>query len=305
MARARNKRKASNPRRGTRLQPPLARTEVERPLREPRPNQLWPGRVRAWIARANRAVLAAVGAGLIAIITGWVTDLPHALHRLFSGSPPLLTVNGRPTQSTDIGAADPCEISGTFVVPGMVRAAGNIRTGQLASLINGAADADSTSGTYTLQAAPNETVVVTAIHTVVASRAPAPRATIISIQSGCAGAALQKFSVSVNLDAANLTPQVHVGGNRGTGARLPNGLQTVVTNNGPILIDFTATTHKYDVRWRFRVDYTVNGQQKSAWIQDGSQPFQTIASRPDDSGYTFTLNPDQTSWASQGGVANQ
>jgi hypothetical protein len=252
-------------------------------------------------------VLAAIGAGIIAIITGWVTDLPHVFSRVLNGSPPLLTVDGRPTQSAVLGA-EPCEIAGAFVVPATVRASGNVRTGQLASLVRGAADEESTSGTYTLQAAPGKTVVVTAIHTVVTSRVLAPRATIVDIESGCVGAAMPRFSVSVNLDAANLTPKVRVEDNSRAGASLaglPHGLQTAVTNSGPILIDFAATTHRYDVRWRFRVDYTVNGQQKSAWIENGSQPFHTVARRPGDTALTFHLNPDHTSWTAQSGRANQ
>jgi hypothetical protein len=240
-------------------------------------------------------VLAAIGAGLIAIITGYVTNLPHVVSRALSETPQPLTAVGRSSQQ-DLGGADPCEIQGTFIVPRILHVANNMRTGQLAGLVSGAADADSTSGTYILQAAPSQTVVITAIHTVLVRRVPARRATVVNIKLGCAGAAPSTYYVSINLDASNLTPKVEIGDTRGLKTRLVNGLESIVTNGAPILIDFTAETHKYDVNWKLRVDYTANGQEKTVWIQNGSRPFHTVATRAHDTALAFTLNGDQSSW---------
>lgn len=273
-----------------------ARAEDQGPVSGQRDNTGTP-RLPHWVASANKAVLAAVGAGLIAIITGYVTDLPHAVSRALSGKPQPLTAAGNTAQQ-DLGGADPCEVQGSFIVPGILHPAANIHAGQLAALVSGAADADSTSGKYTLQAAPNQTVVITAIHTVLVRRVPARRATLVNIEPGCAGAAPPTYYVSIDLDASNLTPKVEVGDTQGLKTRLVHGLESIVSNGAPILIDFTAETHKYDVNWKLRVDYTTNGQEKSVWIQNGSRPFHTVAARPYDAGLAFALNEDQSSWTS-------
>jgi hypothetical protein len=252
-------------------------------------------RLFRWVGSANKAVLGAIGAGLIAIITGCVTNLPHVVSRALSGTPKPLTAAGHTSQQ-DFGGADPCELQGSFIVPGTPHVAENIRTAQLAALVSGTADAESTSGTYTLQAAPDQTVVITAIHTVLVRRVPTPRATLVLVSPDCAGAAPPTYYVSVNLDGANLTPKVEIGDTRGLKTRLVNGLQSIVSNGAPILIDFTAETHKYDVKWKLRVDYTANGQEKSVWIQNGSRPFHTAATQRYDAGLAFTLNDDQSTW---------
>jgi hypothetical protein len=77
-----------------------------------------------------------------------------------------------------------------------------------------AADINSTSGTYTLQAPPAETIVVTAIHVVVVKRVPAPHATAIYVDpgdscgSGGPGVAMPTWGIEVNLDSVNLKPKM-------------------------------------------------------------------------------------------------
>jgi hypothetical protein len=231
--------------------------------------------------------------------------LPHLLANAVTGSPPPLTVAGGVSPNNS-PPADPCSLQGIFVVPGTLDPSHTLSTDQLSALVQNAADAESTSGTYTLQAQPNQTLIITAIHTVVIKRVPAQRSTVVDIEPGCAGAAPPTYLVSVNLDGTNLTPKVQIEDANGAGkTTLVHGLQAIVTNGSPILIDFEADTSRYDVIWKFRIDYTVNGQAKIAWIQNGSQPFHTVAARKDDTGLLFTLNTDETSWTSQSEPVNR
>jgi hypothetical protein len=148
-----------------------------------------------------------------------------------------------------------------------------------------------------LQAAPNTTVVITAIHTVVIERVRAPRETIVTLSSGCVGAPQPTYNVSVNLDAYNLTPKLELETANPRLKIVPaHGLQAIVTNGSPILINYSAETQKYAVAWKFRIDYTVNGQQKSAWIPEGSQQFRTVAARRGDPQVIFALPEGENTW---------
>ncbi len=303
MPKARNKNRLDRQRRNARSQQPLTKTQIESRRPERRQYDTWPHRFRRWIVTANKAVLAALGAGIIGIITASVTGLPHLIAEHLTTSPPLTVAGGSsPDDSTPV---DPCELDGTYFVLGTLHPAHTVSTNQVSALVHDAANVDvgSTYGTYTLQAAPNETVVITAIHTVVLRRVPTPHATIVDVESFCPGAATappNTYDVSVNLDAANLTPKVQLENTDGvSGTTLVHGLQAVVTNGSPILIDFEADTSKYDVTWKLHIDYNVNGQQKTAWIQNGSLPFHTVAGRPDDTALEFTLNQDFTSWTTK------
>jgi hypothetical protein len=260
-------------------------------------------RLLNWIVTANKAVLAAVGAGILGIVTGAIIGLPHLLSTKVFGSPPL-AVAGNPSPDI-VSSADPCSLQGSFIVPGTLHQAGTVSTGQLAALLKNAVDFDSTDGTYTLQASPGQTVVITAIHTIVLRRIPAPRATEVQVNSMCAGAAPVIYSLSINLDATNLTPKIQIEDPGEAGKMTTvHGLQTIVTNDDPIIIDFAATTHRYDVTWRLLIDYTVNGQSRTALIQNGSQPFHTIAGRDGDTALTFMFNFNQSSWTIQNGLQN-
>ena len=55
-----------------------------------------------------------------------------------------------------------------------------------------------------------------------------------------------------------------------------------MTNDHPIELDFRASTSKYEVTWKIRVDYTVAGEKKTVWVQDDDdKPFHAVAARPD------------------------
>ena len=131
-----------------------------------------PRRLLDWIVTANKAVLAAVGAGIIAAITASVAALPHLLANAVTGSPAPLTVAGGVSPNNS-PPANPCSLQGVFVVPRPLHPSHVISTDTLSALVQNTADAASTSGTYTLQAQPNQTLVITAIHTVLIKRFPA------------------------------------------------------------------------------------------------------------------------------------
>lgn len=305
MPKARNKRRLNRRRRNASSNKPLTGSQPNRHPSEHQQRGPWRHRLLNWLVTANKAALAAIGAGVLGAITAAVIGLPHLLADRVLGSPPPLTVAGGPASGT-AAAADPCSLSGYFVVPGTLHPRGTVSTNQLAALLNNAADADSSSGTYVLQANPGQTVVITAIHTIVIRRVPATRATEIEADSMCAGAAPVIYYVSINLDATNLTPKVQIGDPARAG-KMTNvhGLQTIVTNENPIVIDFDATTKKYDVTWKLLIDYTVNGQSRTAWIQNGSQPFHTVAGRRDDTGLTFDFDFTSNSWTIHNGSPDQ
>lgn len=299
MAKAKSKNRLGRKRLGAQSRQPSAKTPVKGRQAGSRQHRTWPHRFFGWIATANKAVLAAIGAGLIAAITASVAGVPHLLAEHLSSSPPLTVANGSPPASSVTG--NPCELQGTYIEPGTLNLAQTLSTKQVSTLVPGIpADLGSTSGTDTVQAQQNDTVVITAIHTVVLKRIPAPRVTVVDIESGCAGAAAAPppiYDVSVNLDASNLTPKVKLENGAGIGkTALVHGLQAIVTNGSPIIISYEANTSRYDVTWELRIDYTINGQQKSDWIENGSQPFQTIAEIPSDRGLRVTPNSDLTSW---------
>lgn len=252
------------------------------------------------IKAANKAALAAIGAGIIGVITTSVMTLPRFIAPVFS--PPLspLEITGFPYPDNSI-TDNACGLTGVFVVPGTihpppaVRPLPTISTGNLYDIVRRAVNAESTSGMYTLQAAVGKTVVITGMHTVVFKRIPAPRSTVFDIQSGCAGAPPWTYSVSVDLDAKNVTPKIQLFNPMGNKISTVHGLQNIVTNGMPIIINFNAYTTRYDVIWKLRIDYTVDGQPQTAWIQRDSNPFHTIAMRNDDTGIYAQLNESSIS----------
>jgi hypothetical protein len=150
-----------------------------------------------------------------------------------------------------------------------------------------AADPDATSGEYVLQARAGQTIVVTAFHTVLIRRVPAPRATVVTVFSPCAGAPEIFYHASVDLDAADPTPKLTKTVNESK--RVPvDRFEDTVTNDSPLVLDFEASSAKYDVTWKFRIDYTVDGQSKTAWIPDATHAFHTLATRPDAPELTYS-----------------
>lgn len=279
------------------------RTSAKAPSNNRRPQQhhTWPRQIFMWFVSANKAVLAAIGAGLLAVITAWVIGLPHLLAVTFGGSAPALTAAG-----DNPVAVNACSLGGDFLIPGVRHEPRTLSTAQLTALVRDAADPMSSSGTYTLQAKRGDTVVITSVHTIVLKRIPAQRATVIVVNSGCEGCCGPSgtaYSLQVDLDASNLTPQASLENfstQSVTGIRI-KGLRAVVTNSSPIIIDLEGDTYKYDVLWKLRIDYTVNGQSQTTWIENGSKPFHTVANLNADRWIYFTLNANQTSWTQTSG----
>ena len=294
MTNAKNKNRLDRRRRRAQLRQPSTKAPVESRQPESRHHDTWLHRLLGWVLTANKAVLAAIGAGLIATITASAAGFPHLLVEHLSSSPPLTVAGGSPPANSV--PIDPCELQGAYIVPGTLHPAHTLSTNQVSALTEIPADPGLTSGTDTLQAQPNDTVIITAIHTVVLRRIPAPHATVVDIEPGCSGAGggaqiPVTYDVSINLDAANLTPKVKLESTDGIRKTiLVHGLQAIVTNGSPLLINYDADTSKYDVTWKLRIDYTVNGQQKTDWIENGSVPFHTIAALPSDTELLLTLN---------------
>lgn len=164
-----------------------------------------------WVITANKALLTAISAGLVGIVTAWVTGLPNLLVAQLSDPAPPLTATGtsspgkHPAQSTE----EDCALADVYAVPGTGYAIRPRSTADLSAWLKDAADPDATSGEYVLQARAGQTDVVTAFHTVLIRRVPAPRATVVTVSPHCvaAGAPEIFYHASVDLDAADPTPK--------------------------------------------------------------------------------------------------
>jgi hypothetical protein len=173
-------------------------------------------------------------------------------------------------------------------------------TRQVTSLINDPEQIDvgSTDGTYTVQASPSQPVIITAIHVVVLRRVPASRATEVEVAPTCfseGGGTV--INMSINLDDRSLSPKITTPDPANPNQAITlHGLETLVTNDSPIILNFEATTNKYYVTWEILIDYTANGELKQALIENGSHPFQTMAPRPDDKGLIVAYNAKQNAW---------
>ena len=175
-------------------------------------------RLRGWLASANKLVLAAIGAGIAGIITAAVIAIPHTLATVLQSPVPLTILGGASPGLQPSGATggtlrgiapgtDACGLAGVYVVRGNVEVRGTVTTTDVAGLVTKAAFANETNGRYVLQASPGQTAVLTGIHTVLLRRLPASTvpATVVVVDSGCAGAPLIQYDASIDLDAANLT----------------------------------------------------------------------------------------------------
>jgi hypothetical protein len=172
-------------------------------------------------------------------------------------------------------------------------------TRQVTSLMNDPEDIDVgvTDGTYTLQASPSEPVIITAVHVVVLRRVPAPRATEVEVAATCSSSGATLINMSINLDDRSLSPKITTPDPANPNHAITlHGLQTLVTDDSPIIMDFEASTNKYYVTWEILIDYTVNGESKEALIENGSQPFQTMAPRSDDKGLIVAYNASKNAW---------
>lgn len=163
----------------------------------------------------------------------------------------------------------------------------SMTTNQVSALINSAADIDlgSTFDTYTLEASPGQTVVITAVHTILTRRVPAPRATEVEVVPTCSAQPALFFNLVIDLDGSNLLPKITT-----LDPDDPNrtisliGLQATVTSDSPVVIKLRASTNKYD------------GRSKQALIENGSRPFHTMAVRSDDAGLIVTFNYRKNIW---------
>ncbi|MEV7364422.1 hypothetical protein ACGFYM_09985 [Streptomyces sp. NPDC048231] len=281
------------PRRNTWQRRTMARTQG-RSRSSGRPRRItWARRFLGWIITANKALLAAVSAGLIGIVTAWVTGLPNLLvAQLTDPAPPLTATGTSSPGSSETARRHPaptkedCDLAGVYAVPGTGYAIRPRSTSELSAWLKDAADPDATSGTYVLQARAGQTVVVTAFHTVLIKKVPAPRATVVTVSPPCEGAPEIFYHASVDLDAAEPTPKLTKTVDR---KRVPvDRFEDTVTNDSPLILDFKASSAKYDVTWKFRIDYTVDGQTKTAWIPDATHSFHTLATRVDAPALTYT-----------------
>jgi hypothetical protein len=257
------------------------------------------------------------------LITTAVVAVPHLAGNLISAPPsppPPLAIVGSasPVQPTDSAAdgqgaeysgalggtsgADPCSLSGTYVVPGAVHLPQTVSTEDIARMLEKAGYANETSGSYLLQSSAGQTAVLTGLHTVLLRRVPASteKATVLYVESLCPGAPLTMYDASIDLDAANLTPRLSLI-NEMSGTTTPvRNLADVTTEDQPVQINFNATTTKYDVTWKLRVDYVVNGKAESAYVPPAGQPFETDAVVSSDPAYTLWLNGSDA-WSVQSG----
>ena len=283
-------------------------TRPRNPKLAPSPAEVpdsWTTRIRL----ANKAVLAAVLAGITGAITAGVVALPGLISTMMHPSEPL-TVDGDsrpwatgPTPSNSAGLipsgdenVDPpgswgsCSLAGRYVLPEKRDFSGKTATKSLEALLRQAAYADGAAGKYILQAASGQTVVVTGIRTVVTERKIANPAMVINVQSPCVPCLKpdRDYHAHIDLDSEDPVPELSVGvpgGGQvcGTSRReRVNEITTVVTNDDPLVVRLSASTKKYDITWRVRIDYSVDGQTKSIWIGDDSRPLHAVATKGDD-----------------------
>jgi hypothetical protein len=185
---------------------------------------------------------------------------------------------------------------------------GTITTTDVVDLIAKAAFAGETDGSYLLQAAAGQTAVLTGIHTVLLRRVPAGSApaTVVAVDSACAGAGPPPpYNATIDLDAANLTPELTHAGQLTQMATPVTDLATVVTQDQPVSLSFDATTSKFDVTWQLRFDYAMDGQAHSATLPTAGASFQTDAIAPGDTWLTVTLNPNGGTWSASAAATEQ
>jgi hypothetical protein len=262
MAKGRNKKRSTHQRHTTAPHVPPANSQHHEQQSDHGAHDPWLSRLRTRIAAANKAMLAAIGVGLAGAVTAAVISVPHLVATKLFGPPSPLTVAG--TSSGNYPGApisnliNPkiCSLDylgGTYLIPGTLHLPRTMSTEQLVALKNKAirADADSTIGTYTLQANPGQTDVVTAVHVVVIRRVPAPLETTVEITPPCnyatSGIPPLSYDLSVNLDAKRLSPvltEEDFNPNDPNQVIKVSRLQVVVTNEAQLLSTSKVTPAK-------------------------------------------------------------
>jgi hypothetical protein len=293
--------KTGRKRRRTRNVEPQAPSATKPPQRDEEDED----RVHGWFSVANKWLLAAVGTGIAGVITAAVLAVPGWVTHRFRASPAAITVAGTAGSRLAGPSLDPngpivtdtdsCSLAGIYLLPGDRTFTSALSTEQLRALVASSPDVGGVTGTYVVQAAPGQTVVVTGLHTVILNRIPAPKDTIVKVAAVCAECRQtdNEYHASIDLDSNDLVPQIEFGSPdcASRSAHPFRTIHTVVTDANPLIIDFIASTNNNDVTFEIRIDYIVNGRQRSAFVMNGDEPFHAVATRPDDYGVTFTQLP--------------
>jgi len=262
-------------------------------------------RLREGVKTTNKAVLAAIAAGLLATITTGTVWFIRQVQEHFTK--PITVAGGRMVNlgnGTRIAATLGCDASdGDYYVPydetalsPPTAASGRDaldRSGVRWVKDHHATDANRTFREFVIQGKSGETVVIRAIHVLVLSRQGAPESgTHVSLQTGC-GAGPHPFQVSVNLDM--LTPIAQIQGGDASNPQPLKTIDYVVTESSPDIIDLAATTQTSDVTWELQLDYASGGRSGTTTLDDGGHPFHTTATAPE-AKITYYLDPVKGTW---------
>jgi hypothetical protein len=233
-------------------------------------------------------VVAAVGAGVLALITGAVIALPHWLNTAFRDSGAVLTaVNPEENPQgllvgpvgEDLASSSQCLLGmNSYFVPEHLGLVGPFSDQALGPWLktHDATSAGETSFSFVLQGARDgTTIVITGLHTVLVSRTPAPAGTVVNLSTdGCGAGVLYK--ASIDLDARNPKPDIAVLRDDGTAVH-QSTLQYAVSSQDVAAVSVNASTSRFDVQWKLRIDYTVNGRVGQIFLPHGGGSFHTTA----------------------------
>ncbi|SCD64867.1 hypothetical protein GA0115240_117921 [Streptomyces sp. DvalAA-14] len=238
-------------------------------------------------------MVGAAALGVTTLISGTVTGLPHLVAGMWNRPAPAFAVPGKvspgvtPTGPFTYtqgpwGEETLCDLQGEYVVPAAAGRSRPRNDHELEALVENSAIADEASGNYVFQATGSETVVVTGVHAVVLKKVAASRRTVLEVNGDCSGAGITQYVATLDLDAEKPLPTFTESDPDDRMSSIPvKQLTFKVTEGDPVDLIFDASTTKYDVTWRIRVDYTVDGEAGTGWVGSGA-PFHVIATRPDD-----------------------
>jgi hypothetical protein len=239
------------------------------------------------------------------VVTAAILGIPHAISHLFSNNSPL-TISGTAGPEGDKDSSDNGPVidtagcfGGAYLMPGKVALPNALSPSDFESITTNGIFGGGVYGGYVVQAKPGQVVVVTGIHTVLIKRVPTPQYTEVIFESSCANAPPagdRDYHAYFNLDSNNLLPELTVGTGESQHSEPVNQIKATVTDDNPIYIDLTADTTKYDVTFKVRIDYTVNGKMHTGWIQDGSRPFHAVADSPDNLRIYYIYNYRERRW---------
>jgi hypothetical protein len=227
------------------------------------------------VRRANKALLAAVGAGIITLVTSAVVALPHWIAGQISDPPSPITATGE----IDRGDARLFDVNcgGAFSVPGKITTPIWLDDSALKKLLvdRKAGQRGNESGSFALQARQGGSpVLLTAIHVEKVSSVPAEPGTDIHIamkpHADCVLPAAETIEVDIDLDAANPVRSIMAEGQAVDPARFAY----TINNQSPVNLYVSATAVAHDVEWKLHLDYSVDGKTGSMVLSpDGGQPY--------------------------------